>query len=680
MRRHFRWRAAALTTACFLTASTLHAEARAATPSATVTLRFATGDRTAYRALIDSRPILTPARQRELLARALPQPRVRAEVVRVLAEQTLRVIAETPWTVTAEGTEAQIARFAQLAQARQTSSYDSDSDSAIVVGPLAGLATHVLSSLDAEPVAQARFTPTVVTGENVRMLYGAPIGKPAPGQKALTIATVQLSGWDSTELTAYASTIGLPDPIESGQYAAVSVLGADPSKLDDHAGDLEVAMDQQALLATAPYARQRAYFAPNSAEGFVAAIEQVAADASSGGASPGIAALSISWGACERTDAGALRFHSAMNAAIQDALLAGITVFAASGDNASRGCGDDSYAVDFPASSPWAIGVGGTTGDVGARDEHAWSLSGGGESRLSKRPSYQAKIKLGQRNGRLVPDIAAVGDPRSGIAVYNRGHFSVRAGTSLAAPLAAATLTTTLAARGFETGVGFILPNLYGAPATSFRDITVGSNGWPARPGYDMVTGRGAPLWNRLVAALDSAPKLSAPTSNRSRVIPVRVQVKRGMQYRSWRSGVGEPPGSCTQGGAIRPPSVIAAPRDGELTIYVVARAYNGRCYTVRRRVFIDTVGPTANATAARHPEGARFTWRARDAAPSSGRGSYSVTVKRVGSASSMYRAVRTTTMEVTLALRAGATYRVTVYAYDGAGNRSAAARTIFTR
>ena len=57
---------------------------------------------------------------------------------------------------------------------------------------------------------------------------------------------------------------------------------------------------------------------------------------------------------------------------------------------------------------------------------------------------------------------------------------------------------------GTMDGPSQTLPMLYALPAADFHDITSGSNGYPAGPGYDMVTGRGTPVANTLV--LDLAP------------------------------------------------------------------------------------------------------------------------------------------------------------------------------
>jgi tripeptidyl-peptidase-1 len=85
--------------------------------------------------------------------------------------------------------------------------------------------------------------------------------------------------------------------------------------------------------------------------------------------------------------------------------------------------------------------------------------------------------------------------------------YSVNSGTSAAAPVAAvqlALMNQRLDAAG-RPRVGFASPFLYALPASAFRDIVVGDNsvpadpqsgskpvtGFPATPGYDLVTGLG---------------------------------------------------------------------------------------------------------------------------------------------------------------------------------------------
>ena len=48
------------------------------------------------------------------------------------------------------------------------------------------------------------------------------------------------------------------------------------------------------------------------------------------------------------------------------------------------------------------------------------------------------------------------------------------------------------------------LSSLYKLPSADFHDITTGSNGYPAGVGYDLVTGIGSPIVNKVVADLSS--------------------------------------------------------------------------------------------------------------------------------------------------------------------------------
>jgi hypothetical protein len=91
-------------------------------------------------------------------------------------------------------------------------------------------------------------------------------------------------------------------------------------------------------------------------------------------------------------------------------------------------------------------------------------------------------------NGRrATPDVSLVADPASGVSVYNSYKttrpWSKVGGTSAATPM--------WAARAAISGK-VVDARLVYRSSIDFRDITVGSNGLPALPGFDMVTGRGS--------------------------------------------------------------------------------------------------------------------------------------------------------------------------------------------
>lgn len=199
--------------------------------------------------------------------------------------------------------------------------------------------------------------------------------------------------------------------------------------------------------------------------------------------------ISCSWGAPE------IYYGSQVLTQITNLLstmtAAGINITAATGDNGSNnGVGGSGNYVDFPASCPYVIAVGGTNLVCpnavydNSTVETAWSSGGGGVSTSFPKPSYQSALSV---SGRSIPDVAAVADPNTGVLYTINGQYYVIGGTSVASPI----IASFLASVNCRT---FVNPKLYSAPAaTCFRDIITGSNGgFSARVGYDNCTGLGS--------------------------------------------------------------------------------------------------------------------------------------------------------------------------------------------
>jgi subtilase family serine protease len=162
--------------------------------------------------------------------------------------------------------------------------------------------------------------------------------------------------------------------------------------------------------------------------------------------------------------------------------------------------GDKGYAQgpQFPASSPFVTAVGGTSlyPDSSARgwSEQAWKDGGSGCSALYAKPAWQAFIPLCAN--RMVADVAAVGDPNTGVAVYaplslTQSGWLIFGGTSVGAPLIAGLYAV-------HGGAGD--PSLPYGDAGSLNDVVSGANGncggsffCTAKPGYDGPTGLGTP-------------------------------------------------------------------------------------------------------------------------------------------------------------------------------------------
>ena len=342
----------------------------------------------------------------------------------------------------------------------------------------------------ADPATAAAHLPS-----DVARLYGFPAG----GGQGECIAIIELGGGVSdADTTAAFQAMGLAPP----QIVAVAVGGAANQPGNDPNADGEVALDVQVAGAGAPQARLAVYFAANTDQGFVDAITQAVHDTAN---KPSV--MSISWGSAENQWTG--QAITAMTSAFQDAAEAGVSVFAASGDGlASDGQSDGAAHVDFPASSPWVVGCGGTslqTSGSARSGETVWNSNGGGAgggiSTLFPVPAYQAGVTLppsankGAAAGRGVPDVAADADPDTGYRVVVDGQAQVIGGTSAAAPLWAGLFALVNAAAGKPVGQPHA--TLY-AHASAFNDITSGDNkvggiGYSAGPGWDACTGLGSP-------------------------------------------------------------------------------------------------------------------------------------------------------------------------------------------
>lgn len=373
---------------------------------------------------------------------------------------------------------------------------------AVLPASFGGAATTVLG-LDARPAAAHAALPGGYAPADLARAY-ASSADPSAGA-GTTIATVQLSGWDRNDLVGYAAAVSLPVPA----LDQVAIDGADVHAFDGGGGETEVALDQEALLATAPSARQRVYIAPNSFQGLYDSYSRIADDVQQAG----ITAVSVSWGSCEAlTSAGA---RAAIDDALDRIVAAGATVFVASGDDgADCPTGPDTSvrSVTYPASSPAVIAVGGTslTTSTKGTSESAWGneygASGGGASTAYARPAWQANVGIAGTQ-RLVPDIASLADPAKGPGIYlGSAHGFVHGGgTSLASPVVAGQLAAALSARGCTTGIGDLHQTVYANPG-AFRDVTSGTNGrYSAGRGYDRSTGLGTPNWAALGRVLPTS-------------------------------------------------------------------------------------------------------------------------------------------------------------------------------
>jgi kumamolisin len=356
---------------------------------------------------------------------------------------------------------------------------------------------------------------TSFTALQLAQLYDYPTGLDGSGE---CIGILEFGGgYNTSDLATYFKQLGITAPTVS----SVSVDGVSNSPGVDSDADGEVALDIEVAGAICPAAKIVVYFAPFTEQGWVDALTTAIHDTVN---KPSV--LSISWGYAEGETVQGFEWTqqavTAVNQVLQAGAAMGVSVCVASGDSGSSdGITDGLAHVDFPASSPYVLGCGGTTLTATSnqiQSEVAWIDGGGGISEMNPLPAWQTgivppSINPGHATGRGVPDVCADADPNSaGYKIYYDGEASVVGGTSAVATFWAGLLGRLNQKLG--TPVGYFNPLLYSTLGKSgaFRDIVKGNNnstgklsGYSAGPGWDCCTGWGSPDGAKLLQAFSAA-------------------------------------------------------------------------------------------------------------------------------------------------------------------------------
>lgn len=360
----------------------------------------------------------------------------------------------------------------------------------------------------------------------VAQLYNFPSGVNGAGQ---CIAIIELGGgYTYDDLNLYFHRLGISPP----QAVSVSVNGGQNQPTGNPNGpDGEVMLDIEVAGAVAPGAKIVVYFAPNTNQGFLRAINRAVHDKVH---RPSV--ISISWGGPESS--WTQQSLNAFNQAFQAAGHMGVTVCVAAGDGGSSdGVPGRLAHVDFPASSPYVLACGGTRLESSGGSislESVWNdgpqggAGGGGISEFFPLPAWQVNsgvprsINPSGHLGRGLPDIAGNADENTGYQVRVDGLDTVIGGTSAVAPLAAGLIA--LINENLGTPVGYLNPLLYGTLGKrgAFHDITQGNNdmtrivgGYKAAIGWDPCSGFGSPDGGAILASLQG-PKKDQSTSEAS--------------------------------------------------------------------------------------------------------------------------------------------------------------------
>jgi subtilase family serine protease len=336
----------------------------------------------------------------------------------------------------------------------------------------------------------------------IRAAYGASKTYTGKGQTvALTESEAPTAMFQT--LTEYAKSNHLPAPKRSRFRQIQSGAGGKCDAAPSHDSALyndEAEMDSEAVYAMAPDARQLMVVGAGCDEDQALLDAALSVLTGNGGRRPSASIVSNSWQIPEGEVSPRTVHAIDLRAAAE-----GVGMYFSSGDTPG---------LTATSADPFAVAVGGTTLGIGARnnrvfetgwstdsatlDEGKWSDvgisgAGGGASSTYAQPGYQkgvvpasmSRTRIGKRiaAGRTVPDIAADGDPDTGILTgyisSGRYHTQVNAGTSLACPLIAGLVAD--AQQGRRTGFGFINPLIYRLSGTrAFHDVMPVDKSMPA--------------------------------------------------------------------------------------------------------------------------------------------------------------------------------------------------------
>ncbi|MDQ6731871.1 MAG: S53 family peptidase, partial [Actinomycetota bacterium] len=377
------------------------------------------------------------------------------------------------------------------------------------------------SSGCAGAIADRGFTPNqYLTAYDYAGLQAA--GATGAGER---VALIEIDGYRYSDITSFARCFGLPVP-------AVHGYGVNLGRPLPPGG--ESTLDLEVLDAAAPGLKAIDVYESRSRASDV--LRSLTAPLQNANRVPEI--ISASLGTCEPAlalaiGAGGVR---AVEGELALTTAAGISVLAASGDTGSSDCiGRNgpipALAVNFPSSSPYVTGVGGTNLALSPTNQivqqQVWNdapynvgAGGGGLSRLFARPDYQRGFLAGPRRG--VPDVALLSDPLPGYAVYctardclqgGPGPWISVGGTSAATPLLAGglALVNQILRLHQKQNLGSANSVLYDVArrhptAGVFSDVSGSDNDLgtvlpggrkkplgccAATPGYDLATGLG---------------------------------------------------------------------------------------------------------------------------------------------------------------------------------------------
>lgn len=370
--------------------------------------------------------------------------------------------------------------------------------------PLVSPGDHVPPRGYARPPVHLKFAATTspsggIAPWKIRHAYGLNlVNNKGAGQ---TIAVVDAYDDPNIEadLAVFNAHYGLsPCTVASGCLRKIYASGSKPSANAGWA--VEISLDVEWAHAIAPQAHiLLVEAASNSLTDLLHAVDVAVRS--------GAGVVSMSWGASEFSGERTFDTHFAIN---------GVTFLAASGDSG--------HGAEYPATSPYIVGVGGTSlvADASGNyvSEKAWSYSSGGLSAYELEPSYQSSLPIPNDSSgkRGSPDVAY---DAAGFLLYDSVPYQgfsgwfLAAGTSAGAPQwgAIVAIANSLRRAQGKATLSHTHFALYGPAkanyAGNYHDVSSGTNGTcgtlcTAAVKYDYVTGLGSPRANGLIPFLVS--------------------------------------------------------------------------------------------------------------------------------------------------------------------------------
>jgi pseudomonalisin len=408
---------------------------------------------------------------------------------------------------------------------------------------LSGIVSSVLglNNLPLTNIAAQVTRPAAAGSPSFNGLYPAQFATTYDAKSASTAAKTAIAILTEGDQTSTIASLRYAEQQEKAPVVPVSVVEVGPQSADTSGAD-EFDMDSQvSTIAAGGVSRLYMYNIGSLVDA------EVEADFAAFVSQNKARALSASIGGCE-INSYLDGSEVATDVLMQEGAMQGQSLFASSGDNgdacmyvAAIGAPAGVPGVNWPASGEFDTAVGGTSlisdADGNRIQELGWLGSGGGISAVENPgwwtqdtdPAYSAQYVTG---GRAVPDIALDADPNlaTPAEIYVGKTVTGVGGTSLSSPMMLAFWARMESAHGNNLGLASIalyrvydkvnpgtpvsnpvgLPVVVPSPDPSavpgYTDIVAGSNGaYTATPGYDLVTGLGAPDVAQLTKVITKA-------------------------------------------------------------------------------------------------------------------------------------------------------------------------------